>query len=221
MEFNNCRLSLTSNAVRIYTPDPVTALQFDNPQLLALWALKFGKHQTEVWFPGCIRPMSFPVGFLDPEVTMTTDNSTINIPNLVLGTCEISPELWRVLGEALDHPEWNFGLVERATQRQIVTSASNAPIVVGTLQESVTWKRQDYWHPADLENYMRDSQQQLEPNNPQSVLSVTYRTHENWQDWLEQVTQYRLVEDRFGRIYEVALVQDYRTISTPTDIAIP
>ncbi|NER26439.1 MAG: hypothetical protein F6J89_02130 [Symploca sp. SIO1C4] len=153
---------------------------------------------------------------------MTANDPTINIPNLVLGICELSPELWQVLGEALDHPEWNFGLVERFTQRQIVTSASNAPVVMqSSLKDSVTWKRQEYWHPEDLLNYLRDSKQLLEPNNKQSILTVTYRTHENWQDWLEQTTQYRLIEDRFGRIYEVALLQDYHSIDTPSDISIP
>jgi hypothetical protein len=107
----------------------------------------------------------------------------------------------------LENPDLPGGLVRRSDNRQIALTAASQRIILGgaTVQDAVKRKRSDYWFLGDLETYMRESQQQLEPNNPDSVLEFSWRgcdrQRENWRQFSNR---YRLIEAN-GILYEFSI----------------
>jgi len=83
------------------------------------------------------------------------------------------------------------------TQASIVMTSRN------NLIEAVTYKREDYVHPEDLEDLLR-SLDDLEPDNPSSIIEVSFRADINRTNYRRFVNRYRRVTDAFGNLFEVA-----------------
>ncbi len=107
----------------------------------------------------------------------------------------------------LENPDLPGGLIRRSDNRQIALTAASQRMILGgaTVQDAVKRKRSDYWFLPDLEVYMRQSQQQLEANNPDSILEFSWRgcdrKRENWRQF---TNRYRLIEAN-GILYEFSV----------------
>ena len=120
----------------------------------------------------------------------------------------LSLPLVRTLFEFAENPEMLAGFVRLSDERQVCMTEAIAQIVTASgqdLEEVVTRRREEYWHPADLIEFNREWQQVLEPDNVQSTLEYTYRakvtpTSNQWRRW---TTRFRLVQDDVGTAYHV------------------
>ncbi len=129
------------------------------------------------------------------------------VPGFQVDSLLLTRSILKVFEQFLENPEIKVGLVRRFDNRQIaVTSACNNVILGGaTLQDAVKRKRSDYWFLPDLETYMKESQQQLEPNNPNSTLEFSWRgCDRHRQNWRRFTNRYHLIESD-GIIYEVSV----------------
>ena len=92
----------------------------------------------------------------------------LNIPGVTIGgPIDVNRELLDVFGEMLSAPERSIGLVRLADERQIsVSGGANGKYLVGaSVDQATSWKRADYWHPEDLDEFNRAWQQAMEPNS--------------------------------------------------------
>lgn len=119
----------------------------------------------------------------------------------------ITPNILRVFDEIVNC-SGGAGLVRLSDGLQLCLNDKSDCTLRGlaTISEATKWKRKDYWNPEDLETFLRETQQQLEPNNPQSSIEFTYLTFDpktgNFQNYDQRITsQYRLVEDGLGNLY--------------------
>jgi len=205
-------------------------LAFLEPETLALWARQFGKVATLIQYPGGDF-YRIPAAMAESEDTMgqqtlilDPQNPLIEIAALSLSSC-----LYREIGWFLDHPIQAGGIVRVADNRQVVMSYANAKkdadFTAGAgVKKAVTWSREDYWHPGDLNEFDREWQQQLEPNNPNSWIEVKWRSFDpaigldSEEGWIEFANRYKLLVDEYGNCYHVSWNLGMTDITKPIGV---
>jgi len=97
-----------------------------------------------------------------------------------------------------------------------MTQSSQVLIKNATVEEAIGRKRESYWFAPDLADFMQRSRRELEPNNPQSSIVVTWRgVDRTGRDWREFTHSYRLLEDNERILYHCSKNLEFRSIATP------
>ena len=119
----------------------------------------------------------------------------------------ITPAIMRVFEEIINC-SGGAGLVRLSDGLQLCLNEHSDGTLRGTasISDATKWKREDYWHPQHLQDFLRESRQQLEPNNPKSSMDFTYLVFDpktgNLNNCDQRITsQYRLIEDGLGNLY--------------------
>ncbi len=216
----NHAIAVGSNRIRFSLPTRYSAIKFTRQrteqilQILNNWKLT----EALIEFPDCERPISIPVNLLKKKDTpIMSEADKLFLPEIQLDRISLNLPILKVLEQFLESPDIRAGLVRRSDNRQIAITEASRPFVLGAdLSEAVTWQREDYWYLPDLDDYIRESRQKLEPNNPNSIFEFTWRSHDRFhQNWQEFTNCYRLI-DAGGIVYEVSIGIAVRSISQPS-----
>jgi hypothetical protein len=191
-------------------------------RVLAQWAARFGKHEAQLRYPNpanrCYRVLASMADAADN--TSPPEGSEAFAPVLIPGVQAqqiMSLPILKVLTEFLEHPEERRALVRLHDQRQIaMTQSSQVLIKNATVEEAIGRKRESYWFAPDLADFMQRSRRELEPNNPQSSIVVTWRgVDRTGRDWREFTHSYRLLEDNERVLYHCSKNLEFRSIAAP------
>jgi hypothetical protein len=211
-------LRLTDRAVILWfdTHNQARSVMLSSYRTLAEWARKLGKHETQLHYPNpakrCYRVLA--------SMADAADNTNPIAPVLIPGVQAqqiMSLPILKVLTEFLEHPEERRALVRLHDQRQIaMTQSSQVLIKNATVEEAIGRKRESYWFAPDLADFMQRSRRELEPNNPQSSIVVTWRgVDRTGRDWREFTHSYRLLEDNERILYHCSKNLEFRSIAAP------
>lgn len=200
------------------------------PETLAMWARRFGKVATLIQYPGGdyyrIPAKMAEVGGNMGQKALILDPQN---PLIEIYALSLSPRLYQEIGWFLNNPTQPGGIVRVADNQQVAMSHANAQKIAdftagAGVKKAVNWKREDFWHPADLNDFDRDWKQRLEPNNPDSWIEFRWRSFDpelglNSEDgWIEFVNHYKLLVDEFGNSYHVSRNLGMREIAKPSDM---
>jgi len=211
-------LRLTDRAVILWfdTHNQARSVMLSSYRTLAEWARRLGKHETQLHYPNpakrCYRVLA--------SMADTPDANSPIAPVLIPGVQAqqiMSLPILKVLTEFLEHPEERRALVRLHDQRQIaMTQSSQVLIKNATVEEAIGRKRESYWFAPDLADFMQRSRRELEPNNPQSSIVVTWRgVDRTGRDWREFVHEYVLLCDRDNVLYHCSKNLEFRSIAAP------
>ena len=199
------------------------------PETLAKWAQKFGKAATLIKYPGD-NAYRIPATMAESEITM---GQTLILdpqnPFIEIHALSLSPCLYQEIGWFLNNPTQPGGIVRVVDNQQVAMSYANAlksaDFTAGAgVKKAVSWKRENFWHPADLNDFDRDWKQQLEPNNSNSWIEYRWRSFDpelglNSEDgWIEFANRYKLLVDEFGNSYHVSWNLGMRDIAKPVGV---
>jgi len=211
-------LRLTDRAVILWfdTHNQARSVMLSSYRTLAEWARKLGKHETQLHYPNpakrCYRVLA--------SMADAADNASPIAPVLIPGVQAqqiMSLPILKVLTEFLEYPEERRALVRLHDQRQIaMTQSSQVLIKNATVEEAIGRKRESYWFAPDLADFMQRSRRELEPNNPQSSIVVTWRgVDRTGRDWREFTHSYRALQDNDGILYHCSRNLEFRSIAAP------
>jgi hypothetical protein len=159
-------------------------------------SLRFTLHHKNCNFTEVLSMIDSSNLISEPELQICLDPT--------LSSTQLSLPIARIITEFLEYPERRSGLVRVQDQRQVaMTQASIIMTPRSNLIEAVTYKREDYVHPEDLEDLLR-SLNDLEPDNPSSIIEVSFRADINHTNYRRFVNRYRRITDTFGNLFEVA-----------------
>lgn len=158
---------------------------------------KWGAQRAIIRIPGQA-DISVPVATIrlmqEFEPLISTFFADTSLPPVVLKTAAQKSE---------EPGRW--GIVRLSDERQIVMSSGMAGVLLSGvgIDETTQWKRPEYWHPEDLQNFNRDWRDRLDTEG-NSSLEYRYRIHKpNSQDpWEYYTSSYRLLSDQQG-LYQV------------------
>lgn len=156
----------------------------------------------------------------------------IALPGIHIGDAILSPALVDVINEFNEHPDWACGVVELKSQRQIMITGASARMILGgdfdrlmaagaenIIRERVAaatrLKRENYFYLPHLEEFMRMTRQDLEPNNASSRRELTWWGQARDGSWVEYTHEYRTVMDAWGHVYHVGRNLGFRSIPEP------
>ena len=161
------------------------------------------------------------------EYMRVLNNTEKDMADLIYysGTEGIPPELHE-LSRRLFDIDGSAGMVRMLDGKQLILNdQANCTLQVASLTDATNWCRSEYYHPADLESFLQRCQQQLEANNPQSVLENTYRSFEptmginSEEGWLEITSRYTLHEVN-GEYFQIGQNIEFRDIPRPADLRV-
>jgi hypothetical protein len=200
------------------------------PETLAMWAYKFGKVATLIQYPGG-DSYRIPATMAESEVSMRQDTLILDPKNplIEIYALSLSPCLYQEIGWFLNNPTQAGGIVRVADNQQVAMSYANAQKSAdftggAGVKKAVSWRREDFWHPVDLNNFDRDWKQELEPNNPDSWIEYKWRSFDpelglNSDDgWIEFANRYKLLVDEFGNRYHVSWNLGMSEIAKPVGV---
>jgi hypothetical protein len=201
--------------IRFSLPNRYQALNFTRTQadVIARILNNWGLQEAIVEFPNCKRPIRIPAIFSKTQPAMIEN---VLAPGIQIHDLLLTPPIFKVFEYFLENPDIPGGLVRRSDNHQIALTAASQRMILGgaTVKDAVKRKRSDYWFLGDLETYMRQSQQQLEPNNPNSILEFSWRgcdrKRENWRQF---TNRYRLIEAN-GVLYECSIGLGVKSLPT-------
>lgn len=154
-------------------------------------------------------------------------NKVLEMAELIYysGTEGIPPQLYE-LSRRLFDIDGNAGIVRMRDGKQIIINdAAGEVLKVKSFADATNRTREQYFHPGDLPTFLQRCRQELEPNNPQSLLEHTYRAFDvdlgiNSNDgWRQFTTQYTLHEVA-GNFYQICQAVAVTDISRPTDLIV-
>lgn len=167
---------------------------------LAGWARALDRPYTEVRYQGQKKPFK-----IHASMAQESPIDRVFTPGIHADIQFLSAPLLKVLNSFLENPEEKWALVRLSDERQVaMTSSCRDLIRNATVDDALKRKRVQYWDINDLEEFRRLTQQQLEPNNPQSIIQHRFKVVDRTgTDWRWMVSDYRLVEDN-GVLYHVS-----------------
>jgi len=158
----------------------------------------------------------FPIPSCIKQRSRRTPMPTIAMPGIQLSSMRLDRNLMGVVIEFLEHPERACGLVEAASERQLLLTEGAASIILGDsfsryseerirdrLREATKMKRADYFYLPDLADFNRDIKQGLTPNDPDSALILSPRMQARDGRWYRYTHEYRAIQDDLGNLYHV------------------
>ncbi|HEY9697046.1 MAG TPA: hypothetical protein V6D10_07270 [Trichocoleus sp.] len=220
LQLDSDRLEITPDAVVLFLSSYEAARQTirNRTAMLARWAMEFDKPHTLVRYPGCRKPFRVLASMANPGGMMF---NSVLLPGIRVAQMRLSLPIVRELENFLEHPDEKWVLVKLSSdlqsQQQIAMSESCQVLISGaTVEQAINRQRREYWHLPDLEDLNR-STQQLEPNNPRSIietswLGVDVPTRSNWRKF---TYQYRLIQDDSGVLYQVGKNLDVEAVQPP------
>lgn len=152
--------------------------------------------------------------------TMTSSTTSPESVILQLGQrIAITRELLPIINLMAGDTNVSYALVRLRDQAQIaVNGGDGGRFLAGSaLQDTVTWRRDQYWHPGDLSEFQQWSRQELQPNsdrwseyryrasNPETATDLLLPT-------MQLTTRYRLIDDGIEQ-YHLALNVDISEIA--------
>ena len=144
---------------------------------------------------------------------------------LWFGDVGISQELIDLAQRLFENPK-SGGIVRMTDGKQIILhDESRASLKFASITDATNWERRQYYHPGDLETFLRRCQQELEPNNPFSIIENTYRVFhpdlgmESEEGWMRVSTRFTLYEVN-GEFYQMGENLNFEDISRPTDLRV-
>ena len=130
------------------------------------------------------------------------------------------------LGKKLYDLPGSGGLVRMSDGKVLILNdQATCTLKVASLSDATNWSRDEYLHPEDYRLFKILCEQELEPNNPQSVIEYTYRAFEpdfgisSPDGWMEITSRYTLHEVN-GQFYQIGHNLNFKDISRPTDLRI-
>ncbi|MEO1297746.1 MAG: hypothetical protein AAFW75_18590, partial [Cyanobacteria bacterium J06636_16] len=153
--------------------------------------------------------------------SMTTDPAT-HSPLLQLGQkVRLTVPLLRTVELMLSDPSVSYSLVRLSDQAQVACNGgSSGQFLAGAdLENVVTWTRDQYWHPGDLDTFNRDWMRELEPNS-ERWFEYSYRAINPGTDTdrhnptMNLVSRYRLIDDGFGQLFHLGQNIELQMIRT-------
>lgn len=154
------------------------------------------------------------------QVNSMTD-SGISSPLLQLGQkVRLTVPLLRTVELMLSDPTTSYSLVRLSDQAQIACNGgSSGRFLAGAdLEDVVTWTRDQYWHPGDLETFNRDWMRDMEPNS-ERWMEYRYRAinpdsdTDRLRPTMNLVSRYRLIDDGFGQLFHLGQNLDINEIA--------
>ncbi|NEQ96389.1 MAG: hypothetical protein F6K30_06645 [Cyanothece sp. SIO2G6] len=136
---------------------------------------------------------------------MTSDQPLVIDPNrpLVETVLGITPALYRQIGFFLENPATAGGIVRVRDNQLVAMSQASAMHMMNshTPQSALNYKREDFWHLPDLENFNQEWQQALQPDGSNS-LEFSYlscnpligRERDEEGDWKRYHQRYKLIQ---------------------------
>ncbi|MBW4489951.1 MAG: hypothetical protein KME12_19385 [Trichocoleus desertorum ATA4-8-CV12] len=200
------------------------------PETLAEWAKKFGKAATLIKYPGG-NAYRIPATMAESEVSMGEETLILDPENplVEIYALSLSPCLYREIGWFLENPTQAGGIVRVADNQQVAMSCANAKksadFTAGAgVKKAVSWKRENFWHPGDLNDFDRNWKQEIEPNNPNSWIEYKWRSFDpelglnSEAGWIEFVNRYKLLVDELGNSYHVSWNLGMNDIAKPVGV---
>jgi hypothetical protein len=232
--FNDCQweIGFSPEVFVLSAPSKCEALRLASlePETLAKWAQQFGKVATLIRYPGG-KAYRIPATMATSEVSMGQQTLILDPQNplIEIYALSLSPHLYQEIGWFLNNPTQPGGIVRVADNQQVAMSYANAKksadFTSGAgVKKAVSWKREDFWHPADLNDFDRDWKQHLEPNNPNSWIEYRWRSFDpdlgldSEDGWIEFANRYKLLVDEFGNSYHVSWNLGMRDIAKPVGV---
>ncbi|MEO1146309.1 MAG: hypothetical protein AAFY26_12030 [Cyanobacteria bacterium J06638_22] len=151
-----------------------------------------------------------------------TNSTEDQSPILQLGQrVRLTIPLLRVVETMLGDSSISYSLVRLSDQAQIAVNGGNDGRFLSgaALEETVTWRREDYWRPNDLAEFNRAFRQEQTPNSDR-WFEYRYRARNpslslDLQQYdMELVTRYKLIDDGFGQLYHLG--QNIELTQVPT-----
>ena len=132
------------------------------------------------------------------------------VVSLFYANAQLPPAVIRMTLDLIENPR-KAGISRASDGLQVVMSSGCAVLNPGhTLTEAASWVRADFWHPQDLRDFERTVRQSLAEDGSNRLefkwrsfdpaLGMANRTPGNW---LEFVTQYRLLMGEDGQAYQL------------------
>lgn len=127
------------------------------------------------------------------------------------GDIGVSFELYQLAQRLFEEPK-SAAIVRLCDEKQIIIhDEGKCTLNFNDPKDASNWHRSEYWHPQDLVDFRARCQQELEPNNPNSVFEHTYRSFEpnlgmfsnETGNWLKLTTRYRLFDVGDGEMYQL------------------
>lgn len=115
-----------------------------------------------------------------------------------------------ILKQAADliNSEDRWGIVRLTDERQVIMSGGMSGVLLSgvDLEQTTNWRRPEFWHPGDLDEFNRDWQRQLEVENGQSI-ERRYRIHkpQTADPWEWYNSSYRLIQGEDGLQYHLGI----------------
>lgn len=211
-------ISLSESAITLDVPerkDADTLYKFFGRSLAAS-AEKLGKDKLLIRYPDRKRPIQIP-SILNKRGKTSMTSTITATPEIAVSEMMLSLPFLRVLGQMLEKPEEKATIVRVADERQIVVSASLAPLITSaTPEEATRRKREDYWHLPHLTDFRRDWRQYLEPNNPESTREISFACCDpiTRGSWRRLTNRYRAIEVN-GQVYHYSVNLGSEAIVSP------
>lgn len=156
----------------------------------------------------------------------------IPLPGIQIAQTRLSLPLINVINDFIENPDWACGVVELSTQRQLIVTEASAKMILRSdfdrliaageeheIRERVAaatnLKREDYFYPPDLLEFMRMTRRDLEPNNPSSKQELTWRGQSRDGTWVRYTHEYRLIMGDLNEVYHVGRNVGYEAIAEP------
>lgn len=149
----------------------------------------------------------------------------ITMPTVEVGNLTMNRELLDRVAWMMENPEPKTGVVRLNDEAQVIMSASSAALLTTTtLQEAVTRKRSEFWHPLDLLLFriktgemVRDLKQGLKKPED-TIQEVEWRCVSRSGNWRLFNVRYETFIDGMGIPYQFSNNQGTEQIEKPTDI---
>lgn len=107
--------------------------------------------------------------------------------------------------------EGRWGIVRLSDERQVVMSGGMAGVLLSGvgIDETTNWRRPEFWHLGDLEEFNRDWRRQLDTEG-NGAIEYRYRIHkpgsnDPW-DWYR--SNYRLLRGEGQELYQICTFVD-------------
>lgn len=188
--------------------------------VFAKWARQFEKQSVKITYPNRKKKYFEVLATMggDEEETPVTG---VLAPGIHFDRSHIPIPVLKALFTLLEHPDEKWALVRMSKdmkrQTQIAMSEACRSLVKNaTLESAIGRQRSEYWHLPDLEDLNRRTRQELEPNNPESVIMVPWKGVDvpTRREWREFTHQYWLIETD-DALYHLSKNLGVRQVAAP------
>lgn len=224
--------TMTNGGVELTFSDRATALKFVHQNWVNVgeWCHAQGWHSCQVkaknwsgYFDLTLENhLRWKYGTLEGEFMCTKEKVMMNslqkvlMPGVQFGAIAMTGELWDLLEQFKEDPDFKGGLVRQRDEAQLAMSLTSQDICSIPLEEAVQKKRRDYWHLPSLEQWKTERRDLTSD----SWLEFTWYSNgfagiNREPQWKKITNQYRLLLDANGEKYELSRNVGMEYIAAP------